>query len=210
MDNPWKNIRLSDYENHMSLGSVVMQLQTLGDIMKRQLDEYPGGDVMILGCAGGNGLEHIDRDKYKRVYCVDINPEYLRETAKRYEGLGNSLKCLCIDLTGELSGLPPAGLVIADLLIEYIGYECFGRVIGRVCPEAISCVIQADTGEGFVSASPYAHCFEGLEGIHYRIDRDRLSMCMGSMGYAGDKTAEFPLPNGKKLVMMNFVRTGGK
>lgn len=207
MDNPWKKIKLSDYENHMRQKSV-MQLQTLCGIIKRQLDTYSGSDVMVLGIAGGNGLEHIDREKYGTVYCVDINTEYLRETEKRYKNLGDSLKCLCADLTGDISGLPTAGLVIADLLIEYIGYDCFGRVIRQVYPEAVSCVIQINSGEEFVSYSPYAHCFEGLDGIHYQMDKKRLEMCMDSIGYASDKTAEYPLPNGKKLVMMDFVRTG--
>lgn len=40
MENPWKFIKLSDYESHMALGTV-MQLQVLNRIMKKQLDIYP-------------------------------------------------------------------------------------------------------------------------------------------------------------------------
>ena len=70
--NPWKKIGLSDYENHMSLESV-QQLQALNRIMKEQFSNYEllrkktdiheelHGNVMILGVAGGNGLEHIMR-----------------------------------------------------------------------------------------------------------------------------------------------------
>ena len=74
--NPWKEIRLSDYENHMSLDSV-QQLQALNQIMKEQFriyemfrakpdiyDELPGY-AMILGVAGGNGLEHITPKYYE-------------------------------------------------------------------------------------------------------------------------------------------------
>lgn len=32
---------------------------------------------MILGIAGGNGLEHVDTEKRNKVYGVDINQEYL-------------------------------------------------------------------------------------------------------------------------------------
>ena len=71
MANPWEEIPLSDYEKHMKLGSV-MQLQTLNEMMKGQFAAYPVSSIMILGIAGGNGLEHIPRDKFKTIYGVDI------------------------------------------------------------------------------------------------------------------------------------------
>ena len=46
----------------MKLDSV-MQLQTLNKMMKTQLSDYDVSTVMILGVAGGNGLEHIDKNK---------------------------------------------------------------------------------------------------------------------------------------------------
>lgn len=64
MSNPWKDISLSNYENHMSLDSV-MQLQSMNQTMKSQLEDYDVHTVMILGIAGGNGLEHIDIEKYQ-------------------------------------------------------------------------------------------------------------------------------------------------
>ena len=72
MSNPWKDISLSDYENHMSLDSV-MQLQSMNQTMKSQLGDYDVHTVMILGIAGGNGLEHIDTEKYQAVYGVDTS-----------------------------------------------------------------------------------------------------------------------------------------
>ena len=62
MTNPWEEISLSDYENHMKLDSV-MQLQNLNQMMKDQFSAYPVSSVMVLGIAGGNGLEHIDNNK---------------------------------------------------------------------------------------------------------------------------------------------------
>ena len=54
MRNPWEEIRLEDYEEHMALDSV-RQLQALNGIMKAQMEAYPVKTVMILGIAGGNG-----------------------------------------------------------------------------------------------------------------------------------------------------------
>lgn len=203
MNNPWKSIDLSDYENHMRSDNV-MQLQVLNDMMKVQLNSYPATSVMVLGVAGGNGLEHIDTDKYSAVYGVDVNPEYLQEVRKRYSNFGNILKCLCIDLSTESAILPKADLVVANLLIEYIGYECFKTVIKQVKPKYISCGIQINTGEEFVSASPYLHSFDGLDSIHHQIELTELIDHTDSIGYHFISADEYPLPNGKKLVKADF------
>lgn len=58
MSNPWEEIDLNDYESHMSLASVY-QLQAMNQMMKEQFYAYNVESMMILGVAGGNGLEHI-------------------------------------------------------------------------------------------------------------------------------------------------------
>ena len=98
MKNPWEGIPLTDYENHMKLDSV-MQLQTMNEMMKGQFDAYSISSVMILGIAGGNGLEHIQRDKFKKVYGIDVNASYLKEAVLRYPELEGLLECRCINLT---------------------------------------------------------------------------------------------------------------
>lgn len=203
MHNPWKSIKLSDYENHMKLDSV-MQLQVLNTIMKKQLNAYPADTVMILGIAGGNGLEHIDAEKYSVVYGIDVNSEYLREVEKRYKNLNGILKCLCINLAADVSELPAADLVIANLLIEYIGYECFQRVVKQVKPKYVSCGIQINTGEEFISDSLYLHSFDGLNSVHHQIEAGKLTRRMSDIGYNYVSAIEYPLPNGKKLVQIDF------
>ncbi len=86
MKNPWEEISLSDYENHMKLDSV-MQLQAMNEMMKGQFNAYSVTNIMILGIAGGNGLEHISKDKFEKVYGVDVNSDYLKEVAHRYSCL---------------------------------------------------------------------------------------------------------------------------
>lgn len=140
MTNPWEQIPLSDYENHMSLDSV-QQLQSLNYFMRSQLEQYPVSTVMILGIAGGNGLEYISTEKYRKVYAIDINEDYLETVRERYTMLNHCLECLQIDLMSSPIHLPQAELLIANLLIEYIGYAAFQRVVHEVQPTYISCVI---------------------------------------------------------------------
>lgn len=56
--NPWEEIDLDTYEKHMRLDTV-RQLQAMNAIMKQQFEAYPVQTAMVLGVAGGNGLEHI-------------------------------------------------------------------------------------------------------------------------------------------------------
>lgn len=205
MKNPWEEIPLAAYEGHMQLGCV-MQLQALNEMMKGQLDAYPVSSVMILGVAGGNGLEHVAKQKFKKVYGVDINTHYLQQTLHRYPGLKGVLECLHVDLLKETGRLPPAELVIANLLIEYIGYACFQEAIRQVKPRFVSCILQMNAGDAWVSDSPYLHAFDGLEPIHHSIEKQALEKAMTEIGYHAVKALDYPLPNGKRLVQADFKR----
>ena len=204
MQNPWESISLSDYENHMSLDSV-QQLQTLNAAMREQLRAYPVSSGMILGVAGGNGLEHVDTEKYRVVYGVDVNAQYLEEAKKRYPNLEKVFQGVCLDLLTESEQLPKAELVIANLLIEYIGYPTFQHVVKHVSPKYVSCIIQVNEGEEFVSDSPYLHAFDGLEAVHHQMETDCLSDALAEIGYHILQTEEYPLPNGKKLVRLDYA-----
>ncbi len=205
MTNPWKNIDLSDYENHMRLESVC-QLQNLNEMMQEQFRAYAVDSIMILGIAGGNGLEHIDTSKIKKVYGIDINQDYLMECKNRFNNLGDVLVTICTDLLNCDLQLPCSDLVVANLLVEYIGYECFQKVVGLVKPIYVSCIIQINTGDSFVSDSPYIHAFDGLSEVHHQIEEKTLICSMSEIGYQVKQTGKRLLPNGKKLVRLDFSR----
>ena len=204
--NPWEEISLETYEKHMSLDSV-KQLQVMNQIMKRQFEDYPVDTAMILGVAGGNGLEHIDTKKYKKVYGVDINELYLQETQKRYSNLADVLQCLHLDIVCETEKLPQSQLLVANLLIEYIGYDAFVRAVNIINPEYISCVIQINTDEEmWVSDSPYIHAFDGLDEIHHQMESDVLNEKMNSIGFKLILQDMTELPNSKALVRLDYQK----
>lgn len=205
MTNPWEEISLSDYENHMQLDSV-MQLQAMNQMMKGQLDAYPVSSMMILGIAGGNGLEHVDVNKFNKVYGIDINKEYLNAVKERYPCLSNILECIQLNLLEEAGRLPKAELLIANLLIEYIGYDHFQRAVAQVGPKYVSCIIQINTDDGWVSDSPYIHAFDNLDQVHHQMEEDPLIQTLNGIGYKPIQHIERPLPNGKKLVQLDFER----
>jgi hypothetical protein len=201
--NPWEEIDLTDYEKHMSLASV-KQLQALNGMMKAQFYRYPVSDIMILGIAGGNGLEHIDPQKIHRVYGVDVNKEYLAECLHRYPDLSDMFSPLCADLLSNEIILPHCDLIVANLLIEYIGYDRFLHVAEEVGAPYVSCIIQVNVDEGFVSDSPYLHSFDGIAKVHHEIEEEGLTAAMQSIGYGKIFSSEYPLPNGKKLICTDY------
>lgn len=204
MSNPWKEIDLNDYESHMSLDSVY-QLQTLNEMMKEQFYSYGIKSIMVLGIAGGNGLDHIHKDKFEAVYGVDINQDYLEACKKRYPELEGIFHTICADLLSDSLYLPNSEMLIANLLIEYIGYECFQRVVKLVSPQYVSCIIQINTDTSFVSDSPYLHSFDRLEEVHCQLEGEELVGRMQEIGYKMELMKEKKLPNGKKLVRIDFV-----
>ncbi|MBQ2056386.1 MAG: class I SAM-dependent methyltransferase [Bacteroidaceae bacterium] len=207
MKNPWEEISLDDYENHMSLDSVY-QLQTMNTIMKAQFEDYQAETAMILGIAGGNGLEHIRTEKYKAVYGIDINEGYLEKIRERYPMLGNVLRLMCLDLTSKADRLPKAELVIANLLVEYIGYQAFVEAIRQICPRYVSCVIQINgEAEKWVSESPYLHAFDRLDEIHHQMEENALEGEMNKIGYVCISKSASSLPNGKKLLRIDFAKS---
>lgn len=206
MGNPWEEISLSDYENHMRLDSV-RQLQSLNRTMKIQLEKFSVSSAMIFGIAGGNGLEHVDKNKYTKVYGVDINETYLRTVEDRYKELSGILQCLKIDIINEADRLPGVDLVIANLLIEYVGYEAFAEAIRKVSPRYVSCVIQINdmSVKQWVSDSPYVHSFDSLESVHHQMDEEELTAVMKNIGYKLIEKSADNLPNGKSLVRLDYV-----
>ncbi|MDO5399187.1 MAG: methyltransferase type 11 [bacterium] len=205
MKNPWEEIPLTDYENHMKLDSV-MQSQAMNEMMKGQFNTYPISTVAILGIAGGNGLEHIQKSKFEKVYGIDVNASYLKEVIHRYPELNGVLECKHINLIDSTDKLPKADMVIANLLIEYIGYECFQKAIQCVNPRYISCIIQINVEDNWVSDSPYLHVFDGLEQVHHQIEEKALEKAMLEIDYHTIRTVEYMLPNGKKLVQIDFEK----
>ena len=203
MANPWEEISLSDYENHMKLDSV-MQLQNMNQMMKGQFNAYPVSSVMVLGIAGGNGLERIDKNKYQKVYGIDINTEYLKAVEERYSDISEILECIQVNLIDETSKLPNAELLVANLLIEYIGYDCFQKIVEHVCPKYVSCIIQINIDDSWVSDSPYIHVFDKLDEVHHQMEENLLIQAMKDIGYNLIAQTENLLPNGKKLVQLDF------
>ena len=205
MRNPFLDIPLETYEKHMNLDTVQQQ-QVLNKIMKNQLHSYDVNSVMILGIAGGNGLEHVEIQKINIVYGVDINEKYLEVCRHRYSELDGHFETVCVDLTNKDVELPSADLVIANLFVEYIGYDAFTHHMKVMSPKDISVIIQINEQGGFVSESPYIRAFDRVCEVHHQMEEDKLSDELMLIGYSKIYREDIPLPNGKKFVQVDFMK----
>ena len=70
--------------------------------------------------------------------------------------------------------------------------------------DIVSCVIQNNGNEGFVSTSPYAGHFEAL--VHKDIDEKSLIKALEAVGYAIVKRTGYLLPNKKEFIQIDFCR----
>jgi len=205
MRNPFLDIPLDIYEKHMKLDTV-QQSQVLNDIIKKQLYSYDVNSVIILGIAGGNGLEHIDAQKIDIVYGIDINEKYLAVCRERYSQLNDHFQTVCADLTNKNIEIPKAKLVIANLFIEYIGYDAFSHHMKVMSPEFISIIIQINEQDDFISQSPYIYAFDKVSEVHHKMEEDKLAEVLAQIGYSKLYRDDIPLPNGKKFVQMDFMK----
>ena len=91
MKNPWEEISLADYENHMKLDSV-MQLQAMNKLMEGQFAAYPVSSVAIFGIAGSNGLEHIQRSKFKKSIRHRHKRRIFKRSRPQIPGIGRGFR----------------------------------------------------------------------------------------------------------------------
>jgi hypothetical protein len=205
LEHPWRGIDLDVYEQHMS-DAQVGQLQRLRDITGEQLAAYPSRTIGVLGVAAGNGLDLINPETTDAVYGYDINADYLEACQTRYRNdLGDRLHLVETNIDRSLA-IERVDLLIANLIIEYVGAEEFAafaaanaRSIG-----VLSCVIQRNDAAGFVSSTDYASSFEALASVSSDIDPETLDSAMSKAGFAALGRCEYPLPNGKTLIRQDF------
>lgn len=100
----------------------VGQLSVLAELFQRVLDRYRPESAAVLGVAGGNGLDQIDRTITKRILGLDINQQYLDEVQQRF-GTLPGLELYCYDLAQRNCCLAAVALVHAALIFEHVGTD---------------------------------------------------------------------------------------
>jgi catechol 2,3-dioxygenase-like lactoylglutathione lyase family enzyme len=124
MSHPWLEIPIADYEAHMALPSVG-QAQLLRTTLQRTVVEFQPRSLAVLGVAGGNGLEFVERHLVRRVVALDFNPDYLAVCCQRYASSFTEFEPVLHDLSRGPPVITPVECIFAGLVLEYLPVEMF-------------------------------------------------------------------------------------
>ena len=117
--NPWLTIPAKDYEGHMA-SPAVGQLQFLCQVFRDLILDLQPQAVAVLGCATGNGFDHIDPRVTRHVLAIDINPEYLQVLSARFRYRLPGLELVCADVAAHALWPQSFDLIHCALVLEYV------------------------------------------------------------------------------------------
>lgn len=166
----------------------VAQAQALSELFGAALASVRPQSVALIGCAGGNGLEQVDRAVTSRIVAVDINTDYLAVCAARFPGV----ETVCADVSAGLA-IGPVDLVHIALVLEFVADPRAVLEQLRAVGGAVSVVLQlASEAAPAITPSPYRDSLSALAPIH------RL-LSPADLGLDENDGRIIALPGGKRL-----------
>jgi trans-aconitate methyltransferase len=157
MTSPWLDIPLDEYEAHMALPSVG-QAQLIAEQLRDLVRQAAPQSVAVIGCAGGNGFDHLAEMAVTRVVGVDINPQYLEKARQVYAAKIPNLELYTADIQSGESICDAVDLIYAALIFEYVDIPATMNTLRRLCkPTGLMATLIQMPHEslGPVSSSPY-------------------------------------------------------
>ena len=206
MQNPWLNIPASDYESHMALPDVA-QAQALAGLMADALEEHTPASLAVVGCATGNGFEHINATSTRRVVGVDLNPAYLSVLEERFGGKLPGLELIEADIAAPEFRLDPVSMVVAGLLFEYVDVSAALCNISKsmTAGAILLAVLQLPSPESApVTQTPYKSLGQ-LAPFMNLVPPSEFSAKCAEAGFQAIRSMEIPLKKGKAF-FVGFYR----
>ena len=208
MRNPWLDIPLADYEGHMASPEVA-QAQMIAGALADLLQSHAPGSLAVIGCAGGNGFERIHRLETTRVVGVDINPLYLAEARRRFDGAFDVLELICADVGSETDelGFAPVDLIFAALIFEYADARVvLPRLAARLNAGGLLAVLLQLPALGVPEITRTSHTrLQGLAPVMRLVDPEAITDAARVAGLAPSGRRRIDLPTGKTFQLLRFV-----
>ncbi len=206
--NPWIAVAPADYEAHMT-SPAVAQLPVLSGILARDLAALLPASLLVVGCATGNGFEHVDPRVTGRVVGIDINAAFLAVLRERHGGRLRGLDLFAADLLDP--GFEPGTfeLVHAALVFEHVAWElALRRIAGWVRPGgSLSVVLQLPSAEAAaVSATSSAARYPGIAETMRLVDTALFAEAVRGLGFVTELSDRIPLPQGKAFLALRLRR----
>jgi hypothetical protein len=208
MCNPWLEIPITDYEAHMAFPSVG-QAQLLSTALRRTVAEFQPRSLAVLGVAGGNGLEVVERAVVRRVVALDFNPDYLALCSQRFASSFTQFEPVLHDLSQGPPAIAPVECVFAGLVLEYLHVETFCDYLASILTTggSFSALLQLPSPTlPEVSASPFAS-LRGLESAFSFVDPAFLDDHLSAHGFSCVVRDRYDLASGKSFYYASYRAT---
>jgi hypothetical protein len=208
-ENPWLKIPARDYEGHMASPGV-RQLQYLNQALREVLVDVSPATVAILGCATGNGLEHVDPRVTRLAVGVDINTRYLRIAASRLGRRRRPVTFVCADVSRFCFGQELFDLIGCALVLEYVEP---GQVV-PACAAALraggtlSVILQLPAPGGTLVSESQYRSLRCLEPAMNLVDPGTLRSLATEAGLTETVAAQRTLASGKRFWQGRFCKAG--
>ena len=202
--NPWTVVPAADYEAHMGPAGVD-QLAPLSQLFQEAYVAAQPDRVLVLGCATGNGLEHVDPNVTKRIVGVDVSLQYLGIARQRFFHLGPRLELYCSDAERFQAAEGPFDLVHAALVLEYAPIDAVvERIAGWLAARGTcSVVLEVPGGE---PARATSRGMQIVQRFGRPVDPEALTARFARQGVVLRRARAVPLRSGGHLWAGAFGR----
>lgn len=210
--NAWLNISAEDYEGHMGPDHAD-QLRPLRDVFADIYRTIRPARVALLGCATGNGLEHVDPVLTKSAVAIDIHPEFVAVTRERYgRALGAALEVRCADLTSCLLPSGAFDLVHVALVFEHVDARTLVPRIanwvagGGVCAVVLQVESSGIAGTSLITPSPYGS-IAGLKDTMHAVSPEAIAALFEREDMRPGHQWTVPLKGGKRFDVCQYAKS---
>jgi SAM-dependent methyltransferase len=187
----------------------VDQAKVISNLMASALTEYTPMSLTVIGCTTGNGFEHINTTRTRRVVGIDINPDYLKILKTRFGGRIPHLELLKADITAPDFWIDPVSMVFAALVFEYVDVLCALRSIFRclITGGIFLAVLQEPSTESAPVTATRYKSLELLSPIMNLVSPMEFSNMCGRVGFQEISTDTISLKKGKAF-FVGYYRNG--
>ncbi len=192
----------ADYEGHMGSPGV-RQLEFLSRIFGGLIDEFEPESLALLGCATGNGLEHIERGRVRKLVGLDINPEYLELCRKRHGRNIPGLELVCADFGSFDLEAASIDFVHAALFFEYVEPSAAVEKVSRWLKPGgmLAVVLQLPHAAGDNVSQTGFESVKALEPAIHLVDPALLGRLVREHGFSEVRSARETLASGKEFFL---------
>ncbi len=195
--NPWTVVPAADYEAHMGPAGAD-QLAVLAQLFQEAYLAAQPDRILVVGCATGNGLEHVDPSITKRVVGVDVNLQYLGIARQRFFHLGPTLELYCNELEKFRQPAGSFDLVHAALVLEYLQPDVAVRRFAEWLAPGGTCSVVVQLPGGNAPA-PANRAMQIISKAMHLVEPAELVKLFAAHGLAKRREKTVALKHGKSF-----------